>query len=189
MNSNTDTSKAAENEIVNNTPQDSGDSGSGLKLNKKTIFGICILLAVIMVFAGVLTQFVKRGEYYFYPDKTYILPTGEIVSYVDGDSEIEINGNEKITADEFYSNKCHNISEHTSVIEDEEGAADKHDEKNNRNAGSNIVRRKHQRGRSGDFPNGHLVINLMISAVDYSVADIFGFSVSFKTGAGIEMLN
>ena len=103
MNSNTDTSKAAENEIVNNTPQDSGDSGSGLKLNKKTILGICILLAVIMVFAGVLTQFVKRGEYYFYPDKTYILPKGEIVSYVDGDSEIEINGNEKITADEYIS--------------------------------------------------------------------------------------
>lgn len=38
-------------------------SGSGLKLNIKTIVGVCAILLVLMAVAGVLTQTVPRGEY------------------------------------------------------------------------------------------------------------------------------
>ena len=40
-----------------------GDNGSGLKLNIKTIIGVCAILFVIMAAAGVLTQTVPRGVY------------------------------------------------------------------------------------------------------------------------------
>jgi uncharacterized ion transporter superfamily protein YfcC len=36
---------------------------SGLKLNVKTIIGVCAILLVLMVVAGALTQIVPRGEY------------------------------------------------------------------------------------------------------------------------------
>ena len=36
---------------------------SGLKINKKTVILICVLLAAIMAFAGVLTQVLPRGVY------------------------------------------------------------------------------------------------------------------------------
>ena len=36
---------------------------AGLKINKKTIILICVLLAAIMAFAGVLTQVLPRGMY------------------------------------------------------------------------------------------------------------------------------
>lgn len=38
-------------------------AAAGLKINTKTIIGVCIILAVIMVLAGVVTQLVPRGEY------------------------------------------------------------------------------------------------------------------------------
>ncbi|MGN0545069.1 MAG: YfcC family protein [Acutalibacteraceae bacterium] len=37
--------------------------GTGIQIDKKTVFGITALLIVIMLFAGVLTQIVPRGEY------------------------------------------------------------------------------------------------------------------------------
>lgn len=37
--------------------------GTGIQINKKTVFGITALLLVIMLLAGVLTQVVPRGEY------------------------------------------------------------------------------------------------------------------------------
>ena len=36
---------------------------AGLKINKKTVILICVLLAAIMAFAGVLTQVLPRGVY------------------------------------------------------------------------------------------------------------------------------
>lgn len=52
---------------------------SGLHLNKKTIIGICALLMGIMIFAGVLTQVMPRGEYYAYPTGSYMLPDGRVI--------------------------------------------------------------------------------------------------------------
>ena len=37
--------------------------GTGIQIDKKTVFGITALLLVIMLLAGVLTQVVPRGEY------------------------------------------------------------------------------------------------------------------------------
>ncbi len=45
---------------------------AGLSINKKTIILICILLAGIMAFAGVLTQVLPRGVYETNPDGTII---------------------------------------------------------------------------------------------------------------------
>ncbi len=45
---------------------------SGISINKKTIILICILLAAIMTFAGVLTQVLPRGVYETNPDGTII---------------------------------------------------------------------------------------------------------------------
>lgn len=45
---------------------------SGISINKKTIVLICILLAAIMAFAGVLTQVLPRGIYETNPDGTII---------------------------------------------------------------------------------------------------------------------
>lgn len=45
---------------------------SGISINKKTIILICILLAAIMAFAGVLTQVLPRGVYETNPDGTII---------------------------------------------------------------------------------------------------------------------
>ncbi len=45
---------------------------AGLSINKKTIVLICILLAGIMAFAGVLTQVLPRGVYETNPDGTII---------------------------------------------------------------------------------------------------------------------
>ncbi len=45
------------------TEEKNNEVKSGLKLNVKTIIGVCVILAVIMVLAGVLTQTVPRGVY------------------------------------------------------------------------------------------------------------------------------
>lgn len=45
---------------------------SGLSINKKTVILICVLLAAIMAFAGVLTQVLPRGVYETNPDGTII---------------------------------------------------------------------------------------------------------------------
>lgn len=45
---------------------------SGISINKKTVVVICILLAAIMAFAGVLTQVLPRGVYETNPDGTII---------------------------------------------------------------------------------------------------------------------
>ena len=45
---------------------------SGISINKKTVVLICILLAAIMAFAGVLTQVLPRGVYETNPDGTII---------------------------------------------------------------------------------------------------------------------
>ena len=37
--------------------------GTGIQIDKKTVFGITALLLVIMLLAGVLTQVLPRGEY------------------------------------------------------------------------------------------------------------------------------
>lgn len=45
---------------------------SGISINKKTVVLICILLAAIMAFAGILTQVLPRGVYETNPDGTII---------------------------------------------------------------------------------------------------------------------
>ncbi|MBQ3006963.1 MAG: YfcC family protein [Clostridia bacterium] len=45
---------------------------SGISINKKTVVLICILLAAIMTFAGILTQVLPRGVYETNPDGTII---------------------------------------------------------------------------------------------------------------------
>ena len=42
---------------------DSNNKQAGLKIDKKTILVICILLAAVMAFAGILTQVLPTGEY------------------------------------------------------------------------------------------------------------------------------
>lgn len=74
---------------------------AGLHLNKKSIIGICILLTLILIFAGALTQFLPRGEYYTYPLNTYKLADGTIVSLNDAESTYKVDGNKKISAAEY----------------------------------------------------------------------------------------
>ncbi len=54
--------------LLNNTET----KQSGISINKKTIILICILLAAIMAFAGLLTQVLPRGYYETNPDGTII---------------------------------------------------------------------------------------------------------------------
>ena len=74
---------------------DSKEQASGLHLNVKSIIGICILLLVILVGAGVLTQVMPRGEYFSYPEQTYLLEDGSVVTLCDPAAEIE-SGGEKL---------------------------------------------------------------------------------------------
>ena len=60
---------------------------AGLSINKKTIVLICILLAGIMAFAGVLTQVLPRGIYETNPDYTMfdeMIAKNEALKKVDG---------------------------------------------------------------------------------------------------------
>ncbi|MBR4727606.1 MAG: YfcC family protein [Clostridia bacterium] len=79
---------------------DSKEQAAGLHLNAKSIIGICILLVVIMVFAGVLTQVLPRGEYYAYPEATYRLADGALVTQSPPDTKIESDG-ETLTLDAY----------------------------------------------------------------------------------------
>ncbi len=74
---------------------------SGLHLNKKTILGLLVILSAILIFAGVITQVVPRGEYYSYPDSTYRLKDGSVFTFAAADSVYEINGSEKVSRDEY----------------------------------------------------------------------------------------
>ena len=42
---------------------DTENKQSGLKIDKKTVVIICILLAAVMAFAGILTQVLPAGEF------------------------------------------------------------------------------------------------------------------------------
>ncbi len=48
------------------------NKNAGLSINKKTVVLICVLLAAIMAFAGILTQVLPRGIYETNPDGTII---------------------------------------------------------------------------------------------------------------------
>ncbi len=48
------------------------NKNAGLSINKKTVVLICVLLAAIMAFAGILTQVLPRGVYETNPDGTII---------------------------------------------------------------------------------------------------------------------
>ena len=74
---------------------------SGLRLNKKSIIGICILLTFILIFAGALTQLMPRGEYYTYPLNTYKLTDGTVISLNDPEQTYKVDGNQKISAEEY----------------------------------------------------------------------------------------
>ncbi len=51
---------------------DTENKQAGLKINSKTIILICILLAAVMAFAGILTQVLPRGIYETNPDGSII---------------------------------------------------------------------------------------------------------------------
>lgn len=65
---------------------------AGLHLSAKSIIGVCILLAAIMVFAGVLTQVLPRGEYFAYPQNTYRFADGRLVTLADEKATYEVGG-------------------------------------------------------------------------------------------------
>lgn len=77
------------------------NDNSGLHLNKKSIFGIFILLAAILVFAGILTQTMPRGEYYSYPKNTCRLENGDVVTVRDENAVYTVDGKTKIGFDEY----------------------------------------------------------------------------------------
>lgn len=77
------------------------DNSAGIKLNAKSIIGICILLVAIMVFAGVLTQTLPRGEYYSYPRNTFRLESGDIVTLADKESEYTVDGSKDISFEDY----------------------------------------------------------------------------------------
>ncbi len=84
---------------------------SGLSLNKKTIIGICALLVGIMIFAGVLTQVMPRGEYYVYPSGSYQLADGRVVCVPDDEFVYESGDG----ATYNYSEYCAEISKYTDI--------------------------------------------------------------------------
>lgn len=87
----------SENEIV----KTENGNESGLSLNKKTLYGIFAVLFVILIFVGFLTQIVPRGQYYTYPEKTYLLDDGMIVTLDTQDNEYKVDGGNKVNLDEY----------------------------------------------------------------------------------------
>lgn len=87
-------------------------AAAGLHLNAKSIIGICVLLVLIMVFAGVLTQVLPKGEYYSYPENTFKLSDGTVVSVADEKAEYKVDGNKKIG----YAEYCARLAEAGAVI-------------------------------------------------------------------------
>ena len=76
------------------------NESAGLQLNKKSIVIICILLTVILAFAGVLTQIMPRGEYYSYPENTYKLGDGSFVT-LDGNEEYTVGKTQTMSKSEY----------------------------------------------------------------------------------------
>ncbi len=103
----------SENEIV----KTENGSESGLSLNKKTLYGIFAVLFVILIFVGFLTQIVPRGQYYTYPEKTYLLDDGMIVTLDTHDSEYKVDGGNKVNLDDYiklisaYGTEIYKVSE------------------------------------------------------------------------------
>ncbi|MBQ6466473.1 MAG: YfcC family protein [Clostridia bacterium] len=103
----------SENEIV----KTENGSESGLSLNKKTLYGIFAVLFVILIFVGFLTQIVPRGQYYTYPEKTYLLDDGMIVTLDTQDNEYKVDGGNRVNLDEYiklissYGTEIYKVSE------------------------------------------------------------------------------
>ena len=76
------------------------NSSAGLQLNKKSIIAICVLLTAILIFAGVLTQVMPRGEYYTYPENTYLLSEGSYVT-LENSEEYIIDKTQSISQNEY----------------------------------------------------------------------------------------
>ena len=79
---------------------ENNNSSAGLHLNKKSIIAICVLLTAILVFAGVLTQVMPRGEYYSYPENTYKLSDGTFIT-LESDEEYTVCKTLSVTQDEY----------------------------------------------------------------------------------------
>lgn len=90
-------------ETVKQKKQAQGGESSGLQLNKKSIIGICILLVVIMAFAGALTQIMPRGEYYTYPENTYKLSDGTVVAVPDAQATYDVERDKSLGFGEYLS--------------------------------------------------------------------------------------
>lgn len=90
-------------ETVKQKKQAQGGESSGLQLNKKSIIGICILLVVIMAFAGALTQIMPRGEYYTYPENTYKLSDGTVVAVPDAQATYDVDRDKSLGFGEYLS--------------------------------------------------------------------------------------
>lgn len=90
-------------QAVKQKKQAQGGESSGLQLNKKSIIGICILLVVIMAFAGALTQIMPRGEYYTYPENTYKLSDGTVVAVPDAEATYDVDRDKSLGFGEYLS--------------------------------------------------------------------------------------
>lgn len=90
-------------QAVKQKKQAQGGESSGLQLNKKSIIGICILLVVIMAFAGALTQIMPRGEYYTYPENTYKLSDGTVVAVPDAQATYDVDRDKSLGFGEYLS--------------------------------------------------------------------------------------
>lgn len=90
-------------QAVKQKKQAQGGESSGLQLNKKSIIGICILLVVIMAFAGALTQIMPRGEYYTYPENTYKLGDGTVVAVPDAEATYDVDRDKSLGFGEYLS--------------------------------------------------------------------------------------
>ncbi|MBQ6266121.1 MAG: YfcC family protein [Clostridia bacterium] len=77
------------------------NENAGLQLNKKSVIGICVLLVVIMAFAGVLTQLLPRGEYYAYPENCFKTASGEIIALSDSEASYKVGGTEELGFNEY----------------------------------------------------------------------------------------
>lgn len=81
------------------------NSQSGINLNKKTLAMICALLAIILIFAGTLTQIMPRSEYFTYPDGSYLLPDGSVAVIRNNEAVYELGDGSELGFEEY----CQNI--------------------------------------------------------------------------------
>lgn len=92
---------------------------AGLRLNKKSIITICVLLLVILGFAGALTQIMPRGEYYSYPENTYKLEDGSVVT-LETSEEYTVNKTEKLSQAEYLS-RLSSLGQNVTAVKSFEG--------------------------------------------------------------------